>query len=217
MDPNSLAEDLLAHAAEAAARARRPESTYRLQLHAGFTFRDATAITPYLRDLGITHAYASPYLKARPGSTHGYDICDHSQLNPDLGETVGWPQFIDAINTAWDTVPPASRTHAVIFTENYGEAGAIDVLGGRDRLPHAFSGHNGFSLWARPRPDQTTTIVVGYDSPASVSRYFTGCRVVDRVSNPYKLNNDEYALPVMRCSGLTAPWPLLWPRLRHYN
>jgi hypothetical protein len=139
------------------------------------------------------------------------------QLNPDLGETVGWPQFIEAINTAWDTVPPTSRPHAVIFTENYGEAGAIDVLGGRDRLPHAFSGHNGFSLWARPRPDQTTTIVVGYDSPASVSHYFTGCRVVDRVSNPYKLNNDEYALPVMRCSGLTAPWPLLWPRLRHYN
>ena len=67
MDPNPLAETLLAQAAEAAARARLPESTYRLQFHAGFTFRDATAIVPYLRDLGITHAYASPYLKARPG------------------------------------------------------------------------------------------------------------------------------------------------------
>ena len=56
MDPNPLVETLLAQAAEAAARARRPEATYRLQLHAGFTFRDATAIVPYLRDLGITHA-----------------------------------------------------------------------------------------------------------------------------------------------------------------
>jgi len=44
------------------------ESTYRLQFHAGFTFRDATAIVPYLSALGITHVYASPYLKARPGS-----------------------------------------------------------------------------------------------------------------------------------------------------
>ena len=44
-----------------------PESTYRLQFHAGFTFRDARAIVPYLRELGITHCYASPYLKARPG------------------------------------------------------------------------------------------------------------------------------------------------------
>ena len=56
MDPTAIAETLLARAAESAARARLPESTYRLQLHAGFTFRDATAIVPYLRDLGITHA-----------------------------------------------------------------------------------------------------------------------------------------------------------------
>ena len=82
MDPNQLAETLLAQAAEAAARARLPESTYRLQFHAGFTFRDATAIVPYLRDLGITHCYASPYLKARPGSTHGYDIIDHGCAQP---------------------------------------------------------------------------------------------------------------------------------------
>ena len=67
---------------DAAAARPRPESTYRLQFHAEFTFRDATSIVPYLRDLGITHVYASPYLKARPGSTHGYDIVDHRQLNP---------------------------------------------------------------------------------------------------------------------------------------
>jgi hypothetical protein len=139
------------------------------------------------------------------------------QLNPDLGETVGWSQFIAAVNTAWQQVPPANRSHAAIFTENYGEAGAIDVLGGPDGLPHAYSGHNGFSLWAMPRPDQTTTVVIGYDSPREVASDFTGCRVVDRVSNPYKLNNDEYGLPVMDCSGLAAPWSVLWPRLRHYN
>src|SRR3982751_5621406 len=62
-----------------------PESTYRLQFHAGFTFRDAAAVVPYLADLGVTHCYASPYLKARPGSTHGYDITDHSRLNPEIG------------------------------------------------------------------------------------------------------------------------------------
>ncbi len=62
-----------------------PESTYRLQFHAGFTFRDATAIVPYLADLGITDCYASPYLKAAPGSTHGYDITNHRLLNPEIG------------------------------------------------------------------------------------------------------------------------------------
>ena len=81
-----LVEALLAETLrEIESRRRLPESTYRLQLHAGFTFRDAERIAPYLHDLGVTHAYASPYLKARPGSTHGYDIIDHSALNPEIG------------------------------------------------------------------------------------------------------------------------------------
>src|SRR4051812_8655367 len=74
-----------------------PESTYRLQFHAGFTFRDATAIVPYLAKLGVTHVYASPYLKARPGSTHGYDVIDHCTLNPELGSEADYRAWIDAM------------------------------------------------------------------------------------------------------------------------
>jgi len=59
-----------------------PRATYRLQLHRGFTFADATALVDHLAALGISHLYASPFLKARPGSTHGYDIIDHEALNP---------------------------------------------------------------------------------------------------------------------------------------
>ncbi len=62
-----------------------PRATYRLQFHAGFGFRDATRHAPYLAGLGVSHVYASSYLKARPGSTHGYDITDHLALNPELG------------------------------------------------------------------------------------------------------------------------------------
>ncbi|WP_027134972.1 malto-oligosyltrehalose synthase [Geminicoccus roseus] len=60
-------------------------ATYRLQFHQGFGFDDAAAIAPYLARLGVSHVYASPYLMARRGSTHGYDIIDHNQLNPELG------------------------------------------------------------------------------------------------------------------------------------
>src|SRR5688572_6556947 len=67
------------------ARRCLPESTYRLQLHAGFTFRDALALVPYLHALGITHYYASPFLQARSGSTHGYDITNHQVLNAEIG------------------------------------------------------------------------------------------------------------------------------------
>jgi len=66
-------------------RQSRPVSTYRLQFHAGFRFADARALVPYLHALGVTHCYASPILQARAGSTHGYDITDHNQINPELG------------------------------------------------------------------------------------------------------------------------------------
>ncbi len=68
-----------------AAPAWTPTSTYRLQLGPDLTFAQAEAIAPYLASLGVGALYLSPMLKARPGSTHGYDICDHGALNPDLG------------------------------------------------------------------------------------------------------------------------------------
>ncbi|MCI0702736.1 MAG: malto-oligosyltrehalose synthase [Planctomycetia bacterium] len=74
-----------------------PESTYRLQFHAGFTFHDAAGIVPYLRDLGVTHVYASPYLKARPGSTHGYDIVYHRVLNPEIGSSEDHDTFVNTL------------------------------------------------------------------------------------------------------------------------
>src|SRR5215472_16892816 len=72
-----------------------PTATYRVQLNPGFTFRDAAAIVPYLRALGISHFYASPYLRARPGSLHGYDIIDHNSLNPEIGS----PEDYEALVT----------------------------------------------------------------------------------------------------------------------
>ena len=64
---------------------RIPLSTYRLQLNRHFTFVQAKQLVPYLARLGISHIYCSPYLKARPGSSHGYDIVDHNAFNPEIG------------------------------------------------------------------------------------------------------------------------------------
>jgi (1->4)-alpha-D-glucan 1-alpha-D-glucosylmutase len=62
-----------------------PLATYRVQLTPSFGFDAAAAIVPYLKALGISHLYASPFLKARAGSGHGYDVVDHGALNPELG------------------------------------------------------------------------------------------------------------------------------------
>ena len=69
-----------------------PIATYRLQLTADFGFDQAAALVPYLQEIGISHLYASPFLKARAGSTHGYDVIDHNSLNPELGGEDGFRQ-----------------------------------------------------------------------------------------------------------------------------
>ncbi|MBV8857291.1 MAG: malto-oligosyltrehalose synthase, partial [Acidobacteria bacterium] len=66
-------------------QARIPVSTYRLQFNREFTFGEARALADYFRELGVTDYYSSPVLKARPGSAHGYDIVDHTQVNPESG------------------------------------------------------------------------------------------------------------------------------------
>jgi (1->4)-alpha-D-glucan 1-alpha-D-glucosylmutase len=74
-----------------------PRATARLQFHAGFTLDDAVEVVPYLAALGVSHLYASPILKARPGSTHGYDIVDHNQINPELGGMPALERLVAAL------------------------------------------------------------------------------------------------------------------------
>ncbi len=79
---------------------KTPRATYRLQLHAGFGFDDAAAIAGYLRDLGVSHVYCSPYLQAAPGSMHGYDVVDYHRINEELGGEEGHRRFCQALEEA---------------------------------------------------------------------------------------------------------------------
>lgn len=78
---------------------RVPRATYRLQLNEGFTFRDATEIVQYLAELGVSDLYTSPYTRARPGSTHGYDVVDHNSLNPEIGPAEDHKRLIEALHS----------------------------------------------------------------------------------------------------------------------
>jgi (1->4)-alpha-D-glucan 1-alpha-D-glucosylmutase len=76
---------------------RSRAATYRVQLHAGFTFDDAAAVADYLAALGVSHLYCSPYLQAAKGSTHGYDVVDHGRLNDDLGGAAAHRRLTDRL------------------------------------------------------------------------------------------------------------------------
>jgi (1->4)-alpha-D-glucan 1-alpha-D-glucosylmutase len=77
-----------------------PSATYRLQFNAAFTFDDATAIVTYLAALGISHVYASNYLKAVPGSPHGYDVADPTRLNPEIGDMRRYTEWVEALRAS---------------------------------------------------------------------------------------------------------------------
>jgi malto-oligosyltrehalose synthase len=104
-----------------------PRATMRLQFHRAFTFDSAVRIVPYLAALHISHLYASPILTARAGSTHGYDVVDPTQINPELGGEPSFRRLVAALRGAGlgiivDIVP----NHMAVGDEN---PWWLDVLG----------------------------------------------------------------------------------------
>ncbi len=87
-----------------------PAAIYRLQFNADFTFAAAIDIIPYLEALGISHVYASPLLRARAGSAHGYDVVDHNTFNPEIGDAAAFNAYVEVLHRhgmgqILDTVP----------------------------------------------------------------------------------------------------------------
>ena len=133
-----------------------PRATYRVQLNAGFTFRDATAIVPYLAALGISHVYCSPYFRARSGSTHGYDVVDHNSFNPEIGGRADFERFVAALRAH-------GMGHIVDIVPNHvGILGAdnawwMDVLENGEASSYAAF----FDIdWAPPNPDRAHKVLV---------------------------------------------------------
>ncbi|MGN6285487.1 MAG: malto-oligosyltrehalose synthase [Afipia sp.] len=115
-----------------------PLATYRLQLTSSFGFDQAAEIAPYLKTLGITHVYASPFLKARRGSSHGYDVVDHNAINPELGGEAGFERLSavlkgEGLGLILDFVPNHMGVH---FADN---PWWLDVLEWGRSSPYASS------------------------------------------------------------------------------
>ncbi|ETK31428.1 ArnT family glycosyltransferase [Microbispora sp. ATCC PTA-5024] len=137
-------------------------------------------------------------------------------------ETVGWPELVGTVRSVWTALPPEQRANVVIFTENYGEAGALNELGANTGMPVAVSGHNSEWWWGPGNPDATTVVAVapGTRNPGYagyLSGFFTSVREVATLSNSYGVHNIESGGRVYLCTGLREPWSQLWPRLRHYD
>jgi hypothetical protein len=151
----------------------------------------------------VTNAIAG--LPVLPVSTLGPAMA----LNAEQGEQVGWREFTATVAVAWDSVP--DQDTAVIFTSNYGQAGAIEHYRHEFGLPQPFSGHMSYYDWGPPADSSTGSVVlVGAVDPA----LFESCsRVAEHES---AVDNDEDGTEVMACAGPVRPWSQLWPDLRRF-
>jgi hypothetical protein len=126
----------------------------------------------------------------------------------------GWKELVDQVERAWRSLSPEDQALCNIFAQNYGEAGAITVLGRRRGLPPALSGHNSFWLWGPGERSGDVMIVVGGD-PEDNQRVFREIRRVGTVRSKYAMPYEQN-LPVYIGRGLMLPVRELWPQVKKY-
>jgi 4-amino-4-deoxy-L-arabinose transferase-like glycosyltransferase len=143
-----------------------------------------------------------PVLPPRTYAGSFYPLVDQDQL-----ETIGWPALVDTVRAAVEPLPEG----AVVFTGNYGEAGALEWY---DVGAPVYSGHNGWGDWGPPPDGAGPVVVVGYRSPEPD---FTGCTRAGTVPTVDGADNEEHGGSVWVCAGPRLAWSDLWPRLVHLD
>jgi Dolichyl-phosphate-mannose-protein mannosyltransferase len=135
---------------------------------------------------------------------------------PDSAETVGWPGFVETVAGVYASLPERERANAVIFTSNYGEAGAIERYGAEHGLPEPYSGHNAYWRWGPPPDAADGPLILVGDVPAGAF----GCGALTLAAthdNGLDLDNEEQGAPVRVCRAKSGSWSQLWPRLHHLS
>jgi 4-amino-4-deoxy-L-arabinose transferase-like glycosyltransferase len=138
-------------------------------------------------------------------------------VNKDLSATVGWPDFVRQIALTASRLPGTDRRRLVIYTGDYGAAGAIDLYGPGYGLPQAISGHNSFWWWGPGRaPDDSATIAVGLPR-AYLLTLFRHVQAAGQVTTPGGVWTEERGAPIWICTGQVESWAKAWPAARHYD
>jgi len=140
-----------------------------------------------------------------------------SAANPDWKEEIGWPELAETVAQIRAALPEEEKTQVGIFTNNYGEAGAINLYGPDLGLPPALSAVN--SYWLRGYGDHPpqTLIVIGYQRE-DIAPYFETCDLAGRITNRYNIQNEESSVPeIFVCRRLRESWPEFWEDMHHFG
>lgn len=126
----------------------------------------------------------------------------------------GWPEMVESVAAAWNSLPADQRQKTAIYGSNYGQAGAIDFFGPKYGLPKAISPHQSYFMWG-PRNYTGESIIVLGSSIADAEKNCGSARVLGEVTHPLTLPYEKY--PIIHCTGLKRPLAELWPNLKYWN
>jgi hypothetical protein len=158
-----------------------------------------------------TAAYQRATGISPPRSERGHT----AELPQHLADRLGWEEMVASIARAYQALAPEDRARAGIFAQNFGEAGAIDILGRKHGLPPALSGHQNYFLWGA-RGFTGEVLLVLDDSPGMLPE------ICGSVTDLGAVESHPHAMPFERrqrlylCRDLRPPLPELWPRVKNY-
>jgi hypothetical protein len=137
-------------------------------------------------------------------------------LNQTIPDQIGWETYVRTFADVYRALPPDQQARAVVFTGNYGEAGAIARFGPAYGLPAVYSGQNEL-YYLGPPPADRTVVVAWTQSFGWLSRWFVGCVAKASMDNGVGVDNEEQGSEVVVCEVPDEGWAALWPSLQHYD
>jgi 4-amino-4-deoxy-L-arabinose transferase-like glycosyltransferase len=137
-------------------------------------------------------------------------------VNQTARDSIGWPAYVRQVADAYQALPADEQARAVLFTGNYGEAGALDRYGKQYGLPSVYSGQNELHRFGPP-PDSATIAIEVDEGDRQLAPYFDSCVPVGKLDDGVGVDNEEQSAAIRICRGRHGSWTDFWPDLQHYS
>jgi hypothetical protein len=141
-----------------------------------------------------------------------------TKVQGDFAEEIGWPELVDTVARIYSGLSEQEKRRTGILAGNYGEAGAINLLGPAYGLPKAISGVNSYWFQGYGEPPPETLIVLGF-TRERLEELFSSCELAGHLTNRFGVVNEEssHHPDIFICRGLRTPWPQLWKTFRRFG
>ena len=147
---------------------------------------------------------------------HDSEVEKEKPLLPQFyADRFGWQELTEKTARIYNALPPQERAVTGILAQNYGEAGAIDILGRKYGLPYAISGHQNYWLWGPRGYTGEEMIILTDATPEEMSQFYASCEIKDRMDNPWAMPYERH--PIYLCHGRKATYQADWKELKVYH